>query len=403
LKSAYAEQVRLSPLAEVATECANHYHDLMEQRNTDTIPGIQALRGLAAILVLIHHVLEESQPLFDGHIPARPVLFGACGVDLFFVISGFIMYHVNRNRFVSNAAPRDFFVRRVIRIVPLYWLCTLVIVLLHGVGLYASKVITWGSVAASLLFVPTPDIVLGVGWTLNYEMYFYALFAIWLWLGTQRSGVIGILVSLLLVIGASHALQPGAIQYFLANPIALEFGYGVLLGVAFDRNWLPRRVFYWALPAGLAGLALGTWYGPSIGTMALTPDIRFVFWGVPAAFILMAVLAANSRFGRAGGVLVGLGNASYSLYLTHALVMTAYASFLKTGMATGVPRAALMLMPVVVSLVIALLTYRLIEHPANEWLKARWKQGLTVRPLPLPAGAVDGARRPGKIQAGNVR
>lgn len=374
----------------------------MEQHRPETLPGIQALRGLAAILVLIHHILEESQPLFNGHIPAPLVLFGASGVDLFFVISGFIMYHTNRGRFGRDAAASAFFVRRLIRIVPLYWLCTLAIVLLHFMGFYASKVITVWSVATSLLFIPDPGIVLGVGWTLNYEMYFYGLFAIWLLLGSRRGGVVGVLVSLLLVTGASQAVQPGPIQVFLANPIALEFGYGVVLGVMFEKNYLSPRIGLWALLAGVAGLVLATRYGTSIGTMTLTSDIRFVAWGVPAAIVLMSVLATNVSGRRPAAVLVALGNASYSLYLTHALVMTAYARFLKTDMPTGAPRGALMLMPVVVSLVTALLTYRLIERPTTEWLKSWWQRGVTVRPLALPVRTADGAGRPGDIQAGDV-
>jgi exopolysaccharide production protein ExoZ len=355
----------------------------MARQNTTSLPGIQALRGLAATLVLVHHVLEESQPLFGGRIPASLVLFGASGVDLFFVISGFIMYHTNRDRFGRDGAPTDFFVRRLIRIVPLYWLCTLVVVLLHFSGLYANKIITWLSFGSSLLFLPDPNIVHGVGWTLNYEMYFYSIFAIWLLLGTRRSGIIGVLFSIPLMTAFSRLLPAGAMRGFLTDPIALEFGFGFALAVAFANGYLSRRIGYWALLIGAPGLVLGTVFGTSTGTTGLAPEIRFVFWGVPAAAILTSALFANGRQTYAGGILILLGNASYSIYLTHAFVMTAYASVLKTYPLTGVPRAALMLMPVLVSLVVGLATYRLIEHPTNEWLKAWWKKGPNVPPAPF--------------------
>ena len=240
--------------------------------------------------MLVHHVLEESQPLFGGSIPPPLVLFGASGVDLFFVISGFIMYHTNRDRFGRGGAPTDFFVRRLIRIVPLYWLCTLAVVLLHFGGLYANKVITWFSLGSSLLFLPDPNIVLGVGWTLNYEMYFYSIFAIWLLLGTTRSGIAGVLLSLPLMIVFSRLLPAGAMRGFLTDPIALEFGFGFALAVAFTNGYLSPPDRPLGLLIGTAGLVLGTVFGTSIGTTGLAPEIRFVFWGVPAAAILTSAL-----------------------------------------------------------------------------------------------------------------
>jgi exopolysaccharide production protein ExoZ len=369
----------------------------MVRQKVTSLPGIQVLRGLAATLVLVHHVLEESQPLFGGSIPSPLVLFGASGVDLFFVISGFIMYHTNRDRFGRGGAPADFFARRIIRIVPLYWLCTLAVVALHFGGLYANKVITWSAVGSSLLFVADPNIVLGVGWTLNYEMYFYSVFAIWLLLGTTRSGIAGVLFSLPLMIALGRLVPAGPIRGFLTDPIALEFGFGFALAVAFTNGYLSRRIGRWALPAGVAGLILGTAFGTSMGTTGLVPEIRFVFWGVPAAAILTSALFVRGGKSYAGGALILLGDASYSIYLTHAFVMTTYASVLKSGLVTGVPRAALMLLPVVLSVAAGLATYRLIEHPTNEWLKAWWKKrprlaSASLRPLPLgQTGRGDGS------------
>jgi exopolysaccharide production protein ExoZ len=381
----------------------------MAKQDTGGLPGIQILRGLAASLVLVHHVLEESQPLFGGSIPPSLVVFGASGVDLFFVISGFIMYHTNRNRFGRGGAPTDFFVRRLIRIVPLYWLCTLVIVLMHFGGLYANKLITWSSLGSSLLFLPDPNIVLGVGWTLNYEMYFYSIFAIWLLLGTTRSGIVGVLLSIPLMIIFSRLLPPGAMRGFLTDPIALEFGFGFALAVAFANGYLSPRIGRWGLLIGAAGLVLGTFFGPTIGTAGLAPEIRFLFWGVPATAVLIAALFVRGGQTRAGRILIMLGDASYSIYLTHAFVMTAYASVLKSYALPHVPRPVLMLVPIVVSLVAGLLTYRLIEHPTNEWLKVWWKKrsnaaAASYQSLPLvrPVEAADVAHTP-EFGSGRVR
>ena len=372
----------------------------MVPKPANALPGVQILRGLAATLVLVHHVLEKSQPLYGGSIPAPLVLLGASGVDLFFVISGFIMYYTNRDHFGRPGASADFFVRRLIRIVPLYWLCTLAIVLMHVCDLYRAKVITGASLAASLLFLPNSNIVLGVGWTLNYELYFYSMFALWLLVGTTRAGIVGILATIPLMIVCSLSLPPGTERSFYTDPIALEFTFGFALGVAFTRGAISPRTGRWALLIGVICLVLGTLLGRHDGTAGLARDIRFLFWGVPAAAILIAGLFVREPRTRIGRLLIAVGDASYSIYLTHAFVMTAYASVIKHHVLRGMPRGAEMLVPIVVSLVIGMATYRLIERPANEWLKAWWKRrSIAAAPFPLPlavrsAGAAEGAGSP---------
>jgi peptidoglycan/LPS O-acetylase OafA/YrhL len=317
--------------------------------------------------------------LFGGGIPAPPVLLGASGVDLFFVISGFIMYYTNRGNFGKAGAPAEFFARRVIRIVPLYWVCTLFIVATTAVGLYASKTITALSLFLSLFFLPNSNITLGVGWTLNYEMYFYAVFSFWLFFGTPRSGIIGVLASIPLMTIVGWSLPPSATRGFLGNPIAIEFCFGFALGVAFARGWISARIGRAALLVGVAGLVLGTWFGPPDGTAGLAPETRFLFWGLPAAVLLMSAFAVSEVRSRIGKVMLALGDASYSIYLTHAFVMTAYARTLKFHSVSSMPRPILMLLPILASLVVGLATYRLVELPMSGRFKIWWKRGLAPR------------------------
>jgi len=125
----------------------------MASRGKTNLTGLQVLRAVAALLVVCHHTLKESRPLFAHGIPASLVVMGASGVDIFFVISGFIMYYANHDHFGQANTSIDFFVRRIIRIVPLYWLCTLTIVLAHFLGLYQHMEITIESIVLSLLFL----------------------------------------------------------------------------------------------------------------------------------------------------------------------------------------------------------------------------------------------------------
>ena len=358
----------------------------MTKQGVTNLPGVQILRGVAACAVLVHHVLEESQPLFGGGIPARPVLLGASGVDLFFVISGFIMYYTNRGNFGKAGAPAEFFARRVIRIVPLYWVCTLFIVATTAVGLYASKTITALSLFLSLFFLPNANITLGVGWTLNYEMYFYAVFSFWLLFGTARSGISGVLASIPLMTLVGWSLPPSAARSFLGNPIAIEFCFGFAVGVAFARGWISPRIGWASLLVGAAGMVLGTWFGPPDGTAGLAPEGRFLFWGLPAAVLLMSAFAVSDVSSRVGKGLLALGDASYSIYLTHAFVMTAYARALKFQSVSSAPRLLLVLVPILASVAVGLATYRLVERPMSGFFKQWWKRG------PVPRTAVNGAR-----------
>ena len=333
-------------------------------------------------MVVLHHILEESQPLFNDAIPRPLVLFGASGVDLFFVISGFIMDYTNHDRFGRGSASTDFFVRRIIRIVPLYWLCTLLIVVLHVVGgLYRHMDITPLSLVLSLLFLPNANIVLGMGWTLNYEMYFYVTLAVWLF-ASNRVGTAGVICSIAAIMALGWLLPASPARFFLTNPIALEFCFGFAVASAFTRGRLSTGWGRTALLFGLLALAAGS-FGPSNGTAGLTPQVRIFFWGLPAVALLIAALSVGGADGRIGRCMLLIGDASYSLYLTHSFVMVGYATILKTGVAAAIPRPLLMLVPVAVSLAVGLGAYRLIEHPMNERLKLWWKQRGIVRPRRL--------------------
>ena len=179
--------------------------------------SVQCLRASAIILVVAYHAA--------GHLgvfhPNYAILeFGQYGVDLFFVISGFMMMVTT----TSKASPTIFIAKRLWRIVPLYWFITLVyvILLLLAPYLLPSGTLDFGYIIKSFLFIPSygpkfPDLIWPLvipGWSLNYEMYFYALFAIALLLSAKYRG----LVAVILLVTAcrtwpSHKLQKPNCNY----------------------------------------------------------------------------------------------------------------------------------------------------------------------------------------------
>jgi len=256
--------------------------------------SIQALRALAACSVLVSHTYE----------PVRQAAYGAAGVDLFFVISGFIMASVAPGRTAGQFA-----LDRVARIYPLWWIAALPWLFFVHLGPFnvASTLTLW-PIYGDAHFLP----VLKVGWTLCLETFFYL--GVTAAIATRPS--LPLAAYALCMIGALTTSMP--LLDFVGSPMALEF----LMGVAVAR--LPRRtIFGLFIPLGLVLLALTPTVlgdlGSSLGAeWALQ---RSVQWGIPAALIVWGALSLEPLFKhRLFDVPVKIGDASYSIYLFHPLV-----------------------------------------------------------------------------------
>ncbi len=321
----------------------------------ERIWSIQYLRALAALGVVVFHALESS--------PHRFVI-GQAGVDVFFVISGFIMASLMLGR---ESEPLTFGWRRLVRIVPLYWATTfaaLAIALIRPDFFYRLDA-SLENAALSLLFVPHASATGGVtpvlwqGWTLEYEMFFYLLCTLALFLPSRRLIALGVVLTVLVVVGiAARPAEPIALAY--TNPLLLEFGAGVLLALAWRRRWLN------ALWLGAAALVAGVGaYALQQAGLAPVTGVRIIDWGVPALFIVAGALALEgagrmpqSRF----GLLVG--DASYSLYLTHGFVVSGFLWFFPET-----PLPLRVLACAVGAVAVAIATFLFFEKPVTGLLK----------------------------------
>ncbi|WP_374468797.1 acyltransferase family protein [Phenylobacterium sp.] len=352
-----------------------------ETRQTPAeVRSIQYLRGFAAFGVLVFHAAERA----GGHFG-----LGAAGVDVFFVISGFIMWVVTCRR---PPSPAQFLIRRAQRIVPLYWGLTLLVVgvALSAPWIFPAMEVTAEAVVKSLFFVPYRDhtglvapLVIP-GWTLNYEMFFYVLFAAGL-LAPVRLRPWLVSAALLALV----AIRPlGDVQNPLwatyTNPLLLEFGAGIWLGKAWAEGRLPGVRTGWALVvAGLLGFAVAGVSGVDV------ERARFLIWGVPA-LLLVAGAVAIERQGAVPNLkpLQALGDASYSLYLVHGLAISAVVRLLDMA---GLASPPLILAGGLIAGVIAgLVTYQLVEKP----LMRLFRTGLAAKPAAGPARPAAPARPP---------
>ena len=332
--------------------------------------GIQSLRFLAAALVVLMHGTHYSVE----RLVAGPIFInGAAGVDVFFVISGFVMMMSSESLFSREGGWRTFAVRRVVRIVPLYWalLSLKVATLIFLPAALSNTQISWTEVLASYLFIPHYNAqgaiapILVVGWTLNFEMFFYAILAVTMSLRQDPYRLtIGILIAL--AIGACFRPSQGSALLFYFDPIVLEFGYGMLIA-RYVRSvpGLSPRVGVGLLVMGVAALCV---------PVATAPGLTRAFvWGLPAASIVLGVCALERSLSsvprRVLTVATKLGDCSYALYLVHPLVGPLVPSVLaKAGVASTSLSVAGTLC---VSVVAAWLVHVIVEKPTTQWLKGR--------------------------------
>lgn len=274
------------------------------------LAGLEACRGLAAIAVLLYHSARHIDRAYGVDTLRGIFQFGHAGVDLFFVISGFVISYVHQDDLGQPARLAHYAGRRLTRILPIYWVALSVILLMGVAGGHAFPAI--GELILSALLIPSnAEPLLGVAWTLQYEMVFYAIFAVMI---LNRGA--GLAVSALWLIWIAQtklAGGPGMLPGSLYGIYNIEFFLG--MGVAWWLTRHPVPVPRTILAAGMLLFAASA-MAENAHLIDGYADSGRLAYGLPAALILLG-LAASERQGLLSvpGLLLGLGRSSYSLYL----------------------------------------------------------------------------------------
>jgi exopolysaccharide production protein ExoZ len=334
---------------------------------------IQYLRAFAALAVLVHHLSYDNGDWFA---------VGSFGVDIFFVVSGFIMLVMTATR---GRSVSKFIVDRIARIVPTYWCVTI----LSAVGaLVLARPWIFGiydhlnakMFVHSLLFIPqASQTIVPQGWTLNVEMFFYALFAATLFLprATQIFALSAILSSFV-AFGLVMNLSAGTETiYVYFNPRLLEFAGGLVIGELWLRDRLSSRMFG-------VGATLSGFFAAQLAT--ITPVGRPGIWIAGSVMIVAGVLTCESQFKLPKiAPLASVGDASYIIYLIHTPIVMLIK--LQHWLAISIQIVLAITICVTAALIALPLERRIVSY-TRERLNRAWKsllivfrsRGDTVRP-----------------------
>jgi len=346
---------------------------------------VRALRFVAALAVIcVHSTFYTHERLAPG-LPVYDQ--GAHGVRLFFVISGFVMILSSERLATQARGWLTFAIKRILRIVPLYWLMLLlkIAMLLGTRNLALHTKLDPIFALKSFLFIPALDLdgkimpLHGVGWTLNFEMFFYLLFTIALLL---RMPPVRFIAPVLVLCAALSLLVtpdwPVALQFY-CNPVVVDFLAGMMIARWCQRGLVLPAGIAWALVAiGLLGLFL-----PILpDTHSLGPSLLIT------AFSAATIVGAGALEPRIGTRLpswaVFMGAASYSLYLIHPLIAPISPTvFARLHLHWAIPAV---LGSIAVALVSGALLYVFVETPMSRFFNRRLKGTRLMGPAPHIGG-----------------
>ncbi len=341
--------------------------------------SIHYLRAIAALAVVLHHL-----PKYLSDHGVKPSLIfegGASGVDVFFVISGFVMYH-SAAHLNGRAAGIDFIVKRIIRVVPIYWIFTLSLFLIAIISpsVFKSLIVNNELLLKSLFFIPYFDArglmrpIISQGWTLNFEMLFYTTLSLFIFFRFQNAAMkcVFFLITASTLIFFSIGSEQKNFTY-LFSPIVIEFCMGVLLAYFIKKGLISRfSKLNASVIAGILILISAFMYSvadtKSLWSVGFT---RLWEWGLPAFFLVsgLVVYETKNRISNINIINI-LGDASYIIYLSHGLL---FSVVWKSGVHfLSSPTIQLVFM-FVLPILFGVLLHFVMEKPVTKYLSSLWK------------------------------
>ncbi len=336
---------------------------------SEKIQNIQALRGMAVLLLVFYHirVMEIKFAQFDTVLPDF-LMIGMAGVDLFFVISGFIMVVVTRGAFQCKGAIKNFMFNRVTRIFPLYWFYSSLILCVYLIQptMVNSTQGNQVNIISSFLLLPQDLLpLINVGWTLIHEMYFYFIFAFLLLLPREK-----LLSSLIIwggcVVVANNFIGQSGNSFFdvYTHPFTLEFISGCLIAMICSNRPLFGQAKLFTALAFMSWLLSYYFVHEYCNDVSPKGWTRILVCGVPAMLTVYTALLLEVKNKKImPGWLCRIGDASYSIYLSHVIVLSVVGRIWFTFATEGITDNIVMIIVMISAVLISgFLSYQILER-----------------------------------------
>ena len=341
----------------------------MTARKKHELEGIQYLRGIASIMVVMAHVttMASFEKYFGFDILGHFFETGATGVELFFVISGFIIAYASLSPTLTpKLTATEFFRKRFIRIIPLMWLCIISYAFLRYVG---RGVFDPAPYLRALILYPVGQVTPNVIWTLRHEALFYIVFcASWMtgryWLYVIAAWFVSPLIFSAIDLGLNESVWLS----FLFNRLNLLFGAGFIIAILYIKGFIKpripfRHIYLMSILSGAVLMLYANWSMYVSEThIRTTLDVFMITMVVSLIVILMLSLKQFGKPCFGNRVLKLLGDASYSIYLFHEFFVSAALGFWST-MDKGANPVLVFLCVTVVATVCSITAYWLVERP----------------------------------------
>lgn len=344
---------------------------------------IQVFRAAAAILVILYHLILHIQNGLHYQLFNNFFRFGLVGVDFFFVLSGFIITYVHYGDIGVRERWARFYTKRFIRIYPLYWviaICSVIIFVFMtpnrmkdaGLSMDLTSPYILTSLLQSFLLIPQKGMYLvGVAWTLSYEVLFYLIFGLCI-VGGHRFARVAMVAWLLLILANSLFLHTGNFYLnFLLNPVIIEFMMGCLVGyVVVKQKKISATVLYILLPV----MFLITINVVKLDGLRIERSLLYVLL-LGILFSLLTLLAVKTDIRKPNikypALLLLLGDSSYAIYLFHQTFYTAlmfiYQKF-RHVYGAGLHPVVIAMLIFAIAATGGVLIHALVEKPLLKWL-----------------------------------
>ena len=335
--------------------------------------NIQALRGIASLLVFFAHLVSfKSGIMPDWAVYYGYYLFGPSGVDIFFVISGFVVTLV-AFKDAENKAPckpvLSFIIKRIIRIYPVYWLVLMVAFIASSYMALAPDWFPQVSLFKLVTLTTVTNNKVMVAWTLAYEMFFYLILSIAIFFRKKFFFFIYIWIFIEIILISLVAVYKPELNSFIPfNPQILQFCVGAVVAqfiITYKMSYGRTAFFLGAIlfvVMAYVNVKLGSWSSPYNRVLTLT---------LPAAMLVYGAVVSERDYNfRLSSILEFFGNISFSLYLWHQLVFYIGEFYIRTNDPFYEENKTMMLFFIsIIALIVSIISYYFIEKPSQVYLR----------------------------------